>query len=83
MSNEKNIISYPESNSLEENAKIWAEHYNKIIEPGHGLFIDFSQVPEFEKPCVDYIMLHFGWIREKSYFLRKPENVSIDCLNLN
>lgn len=53
MSNEKNRLSYSESNSLEENAKIWAEHYNKVIKPGHGLFLDFREVPEFKKPCIN------------------------------
>ena len=66
-------LVFPATNSLEENAKIWAEHYDKMIEPGHGLFLDFSATPEFEKPCIEYISTHFGWVQEKSFFIRKPK----------
>ena len=73
MSDSNNSITFPASNTLEENAKLWAEHYNKLIKLGHGLFIDFKKTPEFEKPCIDYITTHFGWVLEKSFFIRKPE----------
>lgn len=67
----KNEIVFPASNSLEENARLWAEHHNNIVEPGHGLFIDFKKTPEFEKPCIDYITEKLGWTLEKPYFIRK------------
>jgi hypothetical protein len=70
---QNNELVFPATNSLEENAKIWAEHYNNIIKPRHGLFLDFSQSPEFEKPCIEYITKHFGWVLEKPFFIRKPE----------
>ncbi|QMU62816.1 MAG: hypothetical protein GKR88_21390 [Flavobacteriaceae bacterium] len=69
----ENTITYPANTTIEEKAKIWAEHYNNVIEPGHGVFLDFKQVPEFEKPCIDYITKRFGWILEKPYFIRKPK----------
>jgi hypothetical protein len=69
---ESKELVFPISNSLEENARIWAEYYNNLIESGHGLFLDFSKTPEFEKPCIDYITNHFGWVREKTFFIRKP-----------
>ena len=68
----RNEIVFPGSNTLEENARLWAEHYNGIVEPGHGLFIDFKKTPEFEKPCFEYITKHFGWVIEKPFFIRKP-----------
>jgi hypothetical protein len=71
---ESEELVFPVANSLEENAKIWAEHYNNLIEPGHGLFLDFAKTPEFEKPCIDYITKHFGWVLEKPFFIRKPIN---------
>jgi hypothetical protein len=47
-----------------------AEYYNNLIESGHGLFLDFSKTPEFEKPYIDYITTHFGWVLEKLFFIR-------------
>jgi len=47
---EKPGIDLPASNTVEQNARLWAEHHHKTVEPGHGLFIDFSKTPEFEKP---------------------------------
>ena len=66
-------ISLPATNSIEENAKLMAIHYNDLIEPGHGLFIDFKNTPELEKPVLDYLKIHFGWIQEKPFFVRKPD----------
>ena len=63
----------PVSNSFEENVKAMAEHYNNTIEPGHGLFLDFSFTPEYEKPFIDYMATHFGWKLENPFFFRKPE----------
>ncbi len=65
-------FTLPASNSFEENVKAFAEHYQKIIEPGHGLFFDFKATPEYEKPVLDYLVKNYGWVLEKSFFIRKP-----------
>jgi len=70
---ENNMFTLPASNSLEENARLWAERQNQTIEPGHGLFFDFSATPEFEKPCLDQLIQKYGWILEKPFFIRKQE----------
>jgi hypothetical protein len=62
----------PPSNSLEQNVKLLAEHYNSIIQPGHGLFFDLSATPELEKPILEYLSSVYGWTLEKPYFIRKP-----------
>ncbi|MGY6557815.1 MAG: hypothetical protein ACXIT9_00870 [Nitritalea sp.] len=69
----KSEIVFPASNSLEENARLWAEHYNNTVQPGHGLFINFKQTPELGKTCTDYITKHYGWVLEWPYYIRKPE----------
>ena len=69
---EKEVI-FPASNTFEQNAVAMAEHYNSIIQPGHGLFFDFSKTPEYEKPVLDYLASHFGWKLEHPFFIRKPD----------
>jgi hypothetical protein len=66
-------FTLPASNTFEENVSTMAEHYNDIIEPGHGLFFDFSKTPEYEKPVLDYLTGHFAWTLEHPTFIRKPE----------
>lgn len=67
-----NSITLPATNIFEENIIAFSEHYNDIIEPGHGLFFDFSKTPEYEKPVLDYLVKHFGWVLEKPFLIRKP-----------
>jgi|GEM_PF-1358245 hypothetical protein len=73
----KHGIILPASNSFEENVKAMAEHYNKTIEPGHGLFLDFTFTPEYEKPFIDYMVTYFGWRLEQPFFIRKPEQLQL------
>ena len=67
---EKEVV-FPASNTFEQNVLAMAEHYNSIIQPGHGLFFDFSKTPEYEKPVLDYLTSHFGW--KHPFFIRKPD----------
>jgi len=64
----------PPSNSLEENARIWAEYFHDKIEPGHGMFLDFTNVPEFREPALNCLAQEFGWKLERPDFIRKPED---------
>lgn len=82
MENKENRIQFPDSNTLEQNALLWAEHYNNRIKPGHGLFIEFKDLPEFRIACIECITKYFGWIQEKPYFLRKPKYL-FRHINLN
>ena len=69
----KEEITFPASNTLEENIVALAEHYNSNIKPGHGFFFDFSKTPEYEKPVLDYLKT-FDWKLEyNNTFIRKPE----------
>lgn len=68
---EEPSVSLPASNTLEQNVVALAEHYEDTIQPGHGLFFDFSQTPELEKPLIDYLVNGFGWTLEKPFFIRK------------
>ncbi len=47
-------------------------HHN-LIKHGEGLFFDFKDMPKYEKPCLDYLINHYGWVLEKPFFIRKPE----------
>jgi hypothetical protein len=62
----------PATNTIQQNAKLWAEHYNNIIQAGHGLFFDFKATPELEKPALDCLVNTYGWKLEKPFFIRKP-----------
>jgi hypothetical protein len=44
----ENTFELPATNTIEQNAVLWAEHYNNLIEPGHGLFLDFKQCPNLK-----------------------------------
>lgn len=68
------VITYPASNSLEENVIAMAEHFLDTTESGHGLFFDFSNTPELEKPVLGYLTKGFGWTFDyNNTFIRKPE----------
>jgi len=69
----KSGITIPASYSLEETVKAMAEFHHNATEPGHGLFLDFSFTPEYEKPFIDYMITNFGWKLEQPFFIRKPE----------
>jgi hypothetical protein len=49
-----------------------AESWQENIQAGHGMFFDFSQTPEIQKPILDYLIQGFGWKLETSFFIRKP-----------
>ena len=66
-------FTLPASNTFEENVKLWGEHYNSIIQPGDGMFFDFSNVPEYEKPILRYLTKNLGWKLEyNNTFIRRP-----------
>lgn len=62
----------PASNTLEQNANIWAEYYNNAVESGQGLFIDFKKSPELKQPAINCLVNKYGWTLEKPFFIRKP-----------
>jgi len=66
-------FTLPASNTFEENVRYLAAHYDNIIEPGHGMFFDFKNTPEYEKPVLDFLQEKYNWTLEKPYFIRKPE----------
>ena len=66
-------ITLPATNTHEENIIAFAEHFHDTTEYGHGIFFDFSNTPEIEKPVLDYLINGFGWTLEKPFFIRKPE----------
>ena len=67
-------ITLPAENTLEENAKLLAEHHAKNIQPGHGFFFDFTHVPELKEPVYKYFIETLGWTLDyDGSFLRKPE----------
>lgn len=71
---EQASLVLPSSNSFQENVKQFALHYLRIIEPGHGLFLDFSKTPEYKEPVIQYLVQKFGWTREADSFIRKPKS---------
>jgi hypothetical protein len=69
-------ITLPAENTLEENAKLLAEHHAKVIKPGHGLFMNLSATPELKEPVYKYFIETLGWTLDyDGSFLRKPESV--------
>ncbi len=67
-------ITLPAENTLEENARLFAEHHAKNILPGHGFFFDFSHVPELKEPVYKYFIETLGWTLDyDGTFLRKPQ----------
>ena len=70
-------ITLPASNTFEQNVKAMAEFHHNATLPGHGLFLDFSFTPEYEKPFIEYMVTHFGWRIEQPFFIRKPEPLQI------
>lgn len=70
----ENTFELPVSNTIEQNAVLWAEHYHNLIEAGHGLFLDFEQCHELEKPAIDCLVNSHGWTFEKPFFIRKPKH---------
>jgi hypothetical protein len=60
--------STPQEKIIIDIAEDWQE---KTIS-GHGMFFDFSQTPEIEKPILDYLIKGFGWKLETPFFIRKP-----------
>ncbi len=69
----ENEFILPATNTIEQNALLWAEHFNNSIEAGHGLFFDFKATPELEKPALDCLINTYGWDLEKPFFIRKPK----------
>ncbi len=69
----ENTFELPAINTIEQNAILWAEHCNNLIEAGQGFFLDFEQCPELEKPAIDCLVNKYGWTLEKPFFIRKPK----------
>jgi hypothetical protein len=36
-----------------------------------GVFINFKETPELEKPYIDYLVKNYNYVLEKPFFLRK------------
>lgn len=70
--NLQNTFTLPATNTIEHNGQLWAEHFNYTTQPGHGLFIDFAEAPELEKPAIECLVNKYGWMMEKPFFIRKP-----------
>jgi hypothetical protein len=47
--------TYPLATPTEAIAIDIAERWEEETLPGHGMFFDFSQTPELEKPVLDYL----------------------------
>ncbi len=54
-------LNLPATNTFEENVHLWAEHYNTVIKPGHGIFFNFKGASEYKKPVLDYLSYCYGW----------------------
>ena len=50
-----------------------AENWEDNTKPGYGMFFEFKDCPELQKPVLDYLIKGFGWTLEKENFIRKPE----------
>lgn len=75
MSNE---LLLPATNTLEQNALLWATYHNNLIESGHGFFFDFKQTPELQEPALNCLINNYGLILEKPFFIRKPQSLNSD-----
>ena len=64
--------SFKKDTPLEKIVITLAEDWQEKTQAGHGMFFDFTQTPELEKPVLDYLIKGFGWTLEKPYFIRKP-----------
>ena len=69
----KATFTFSSAKTFEENVEQWADMHHNLIKHGEGLFFDFKDMPEYEKPCLDYLINHYGWTLEKPFFIRKPE----------
>lgn len=69
----ENTFTLPASNTLQQNAELWAKQYNDMIKPGHRWLLDFTQCSELEKPTLYCLVNTYGWTLEKPFFIRKPE----------
>ncbi len=68
---EKSIILL-KTNTIEQNSKLWAEFIDKDTPSKQGIFINFKETPELEKPYIDYLVKNYNYVLEKPFFLRKP-----------
>jgi len=70
----------PHCDSIEIQAQIWCDINAKSIEAGHGIFMEFNDMPIFEKLLKQYFVNTLGWtlvpiaIGNENTFVRKPEN---------
>jgi hypothetical protein len=56
-------------------AKTWCEINAKSIKTGHGIFLEFKDMPNFEKAVKQYFVMVLGWFLEyENTFVRKPKN---------
>jgi hypothetical protein len=65
-------LSFKKSTPQEKIIIDIAESWQENIQAGHGMFFDFSQTPEIERPILDYLIQGFGWKLETAFFIRKP-----------
>jgi len=67
-------LSFSENNTLEENVKLAAQHYECTIKPVSGFFFKFKATPEYEKLLLEYLINIYGWKFDyNKTFIRKPE----------
>ena len=65
-------LSFKKSTPQEKIIIDIAESWQENTQAGHGMFFDFSQTPEIQKPILDYLTKGFGWKLETPFFIRKP-----------
>jgi len=66
----------PYCDSVEIQAAVWCNLVAKTIEPGHGTFLEFNDMPMFEKLVKQYFVNVLGWSLEyDNTFVRKPEKI--------
>ena len=64
----------PNCDSVEVQAEIWCNHVAKSTKAGHGTFLEFNDMPVFEKLVKQYFVNTLGWTLEyENTFVRKPE----------
>ena len=64
----------PFCDSVEVQAEVWCNHVAKPIKAGHGAFLEFNDMPVFEKLVKQYFVNVLGWTLDyDNTFVRKPE----------
>ncbi len=67
-------MELPAQYSFQRKVDLLAAHYDNITEPGHGIFFEFRNCSDLEAPLLRKLQDQYGWMLEKSFFIRKPED---------